>query len=156
MQGHFSFINRRGLLAACTLTAFSICLFSLSLSMTLSGGSGLWLIPLIISVIIFLLCLMILVSVLTAGVDVEAGRVVFADASGVGGKKAQFPLSQLSNLYLADGSGPIEHPEEGSLVGGRVVFVTSDGNEYVYYPVSITARQYKKLHDGLLEMKSRI
>lgn len=155
MQGHFSFINKRGLLAACMLTAFSICLFSLGLAMTLGGGSRLWLIPLIISVIIFLLCLMILVSVLTAGVDVEAGQVVFADASGAGGKQPQFPLSQLSDIHLANADGPIKDPEKDSLLGGRVVFTTEDGNEYVYYPVSITVRQYRKLRDGLLELKSR-
>ncbi len=156
MQGHFSIINKRGMLTACILTCFSILLFSLSLSMKLGGGSKLWLIPLIVSVIIFLLCLMILVSVITAGVDVEAGQVVFADASGVGGKHPQFPLSQLSAIRLANADGPVEDPERDSLLGGRVVFTTEDGKEYVYYPVSITARQYKKLREGLLELKSRI
>ena len=90
MNRHFSVVNKRGLSTIGILTAFSIILFSFSLAKRISSGSMLWTIPVVIAIIIFILTLMFLVGVITAGVDVKKNKVIFADPSGQGGKKVQF------------------------------------------------------------------
>ena len=151
-KGHFSVINKRGLATACIIMAGAILLFSLSLANRLSGGSILWTIPVVAAIIVFLLALMILTSVLTAGIDVEMNQVIFADASGVGGKKPQFQLSDLKDVQLYNAQGVVENPTHADLTGGRIVFLTDSGDQYTYYPVAITARQYRRIHDELLVM----
>ena len=69
MNRHFSVVNKRGLSTIGILTAFSIILFSFSLAKRISSGSMLWTIPVVIAIIIFILTLMFLVGVITAGVD---------------------------------------------------------------------------------------
>ena len=80
------------------LLAASIILFSLSLSKKLAGGSIIWTIPLVVCIIIFILAIIIMTSVLTAGIDVKNGIVIFADATGQGGKQPQFNLGQLDRI----------------------------------------------------------
>lgn len=160
MQGHYSVVNKRGLLTASVLMALGIIVFSLSLAKRLGSGSVIWTIPLVIAIIVFLIALIILVSVLTAGIDIEYGKVIFANASGQGGKQPQFGISELRDIQLHNTDGPIADPKTDSLVGGRIVFFTENEDhekkEYVYYPMSITYRQYQKIHDGMLETAEQV
>ena len=156
MQGHFSVINKRGLITVIVLLLISILLFSASLAKRLGGGSMIWLIPLLCGIILFLLCLMILMAVINAGVDVANGQVVFATPDGNQGKQPRFALSELKEVELRNADGVIEHPETDSLVGGRIVFILESGQEFVYYPITITARQYRKIRDGLFTLKAKI
>ena len=127
MNGHFSVVNKRGLITSGILLAASIILFSLSLSKKLAGGSIIWTIPLVVCIIIFILAIIIITSVLTAGIDVKNGIVIFADATGQGGKQPQFNLGQLDRIELRNADGVIESPETDSLLGARFVFILSDG-----------------------------
>lgn len=151
-QGHFSVINKKGVLMASAIMLVAILIFSISLAKRLSGGAGLWTIPVVVAIIIFLLAMMVMVSVITAGIDIQYGKVSFANADGAGGKRPQFGISELENIELHNSNGKIENPSKDNLAGGRVVFFTRDGKTYTYYPVSITAKQYQNIHDGLLKM----
>ncbi len=155
MNGHFSVVNKRGLITSGILLAASIILFSLSLSKKLAGGSIIWTIPLVVCIIIFILAIIIITSVLTAGIDVKNGIVIFADATGQGGKQPQFNLGQLDRIELRNADGVIENPETDSLLGARFVFILSDGEEKIYYPVSLTAHQYKSVSSGIYELKEK-
>ena len=155
MNGHFSVVNKRGLITSGILLAASIILFSLSLSKKLAGGSIIWTIPLVVCIIIFILAIIIITSVLTAGIDVKNGIVIFADATGQGGKQPQFNLGQLDRIELRNAGGVIESPETDSLLGARFVFIPSDGEEKIYYPVSLTAHQYKSVSSGIYELKEK-
>lgn len=155
MNGHFSVVNKRGLITSGILLAASIILFSLSLSKKLAGGSIIWTIPLVVCIIIFILAIIIITSVLTAGIDVKNGIVIFADATGQGGKQPQFNLGQLDRIDLRNAGGVIESPETDSLLGARFVFILSDGEEKIYYPVSLTAHQYKSVSSGIYELKEK-
>ena len=155
MNGHFSVVNKRGLITSGILLAASIVLFSLSLSRKLSGGSIIWTIPLVVCIIIFILAIIIITSVLTAGIDVKNGIVIFADATGQGGKQPQFSIGQLKRIELRNADGVIENPETDSLLGARFAFILNDGEEKVYYPVSLTAHQYRNVSSGLLKLKKK-
>lgn len=155
MNGHFSVVNRRGLFASGILLALSILIFSLSLAKKLAGGSIIWTIPLICCIIIFIMAIFIMTSVLTAGIDVKNGIVIFADASGQGGKQPQFNLGQLDRIELRNSEGVIENPEKDNMLGARFVFLLDDGSEKTYYPVSLTAHQYKTVSSGILSLKER-
>ncbi|MGN0733128.1 MAG: hypothetical protein ACI4LC_03030 [Emergencia sp.] len=155
MNGHFSVVNKRGLITSGILLAASIILFSLSLSKKLAGGSIIWTIPLVVCIIIFILAIIIMTSVLTAGIDVKNGIVIFADATGQGGKQPQFNLGQLDRIELRNADGVIENPETDSLLGARFVFILSDGEEKIYYPVSLTSHQYKSVSSGIYELKEK-
>ena len=155
MNGHFSVVNKRGLITSGILLAASIILFSLSLSKKLAGGSIIWTIPLVVCIIIFILAIIIITSVLTAGIDVKNGIVIFADATGQGGKQPQFNLGQLDRIELRNADGVIESPETDSLLGARFVFILSDGEEKIYSPVSLTAHQYKSVSSGIYELKEK-
>ena len=155
MNGHFSVVNKRGLITSGILLAASIILFSLSLSKKLAGGSIIWTIPLVVCIIIFIMAIIIMTSVLTAGIDVKNGIVIFADATGQGGKQPQFNLGQLDRIELRNAGGVIESPETDSLLGARFVFILSDGEEKIYYPVSLTAHQYKSVSSGIYELKEK-
>ena len=100
MNGHFSVVNKRGLITSGILLAASIILFSLSLSKKLAVGSIIWTISLVVCIIIFIMAIIIMTSVLTAGIDVKNGIVIFADATGQGGKQPQFNLGQLDRIEL--------------------------------------------------------
>ena len=156
MNKHFYVRNRRGVITSSALLGITIILFSLSLAKKLSGGSFVWTIPLTVSVILFILALILLVSVLTAGIDVNGNMVIFADASGQGGKQPQFSLENLKKIKLHNMNGEIEDPKHDDLMGGRIVFTLEDGTEKIYYPVSITYKQYEKIRDGLIEIKKEI
>lgn len=155
MNAHFSVVNKRGMITSCFIMAIAIVIFSLSLAKKLSGGGILWTLPLICGIIIFLLALMILISVITAGVDVQNGNVIFADATGQGGKQPRFKLSELEDIQLHNQNGEID-PDKDSLIGGRIVFYTTAGDEFTYYPVQITAKQYKSVRKGLFDLKAKI
>ncbi len=152
MNGHFAVVNKRGVITTVVLLIISIILFSLSLAKKLSGGGVMWMIPLTVFIIIFILAIILLVSVLTAGIDVNNSEVIFADATGKGGKQPRFKLSQLRDIELRNADGIIENPETSSLIGGRIIFILKDKSEMVYYPVSLTYKQYEKVRTGLLQM----
>jgi hypothetical protein len=153
MKKNFAVINKRGLLAVLVLLLIAIVLFAISISQVASGASKLWFVPLIIFALGVILNLMIIASILTAGVEVRGGMVIFASADGVGGKKPQFEISKLKKIELCNGDGRIENPETDSLVGGRVVFTLKDGSNFTYYPVTITYRQYSNIKSGILKLK---
>ena len=144
MNAHFSVVNKRGTIAAGVIMLIAIVIFSLGLAKKLSGGGLIWTLPLICGIIIFLMALMILISVITAGVDVQNGNVVFADATGQGGKQPRFKLSELEDIQLHNQDGEID-PDKDSLIGGRIVFFTTSGEQFTYYPVQILQNSTKAL-----------
>lgn len=156
MNGHFSVINKRGMITSAILVAASIILFSLSISKKLSGGSMLWTLPLVFCGIIFIIALIIMLSVLTAGIDVKDGVVIFADATGQGGKQPQFRLLDLDKIELHNADGVINNPETDNLLGARFVFILKDGSSKVYYPVSLTPRQYNNVASGINNLKTKV
>lgn len=152
MNKHFYVVNKRGLTTIGLLTVFSIILFSLSLAKRIASGSMLWTVPVVIAIIIFILTLMLLIGVLTAGVDVKKNKVIFADPSGQGGKKVQFDLGELKKVELHNADGLIANPETANLAGARIIFTLRNGKTCMYYPIQITYKQYKNIEVGLTEM----
>lgn len=151
MNRHFPVVNKRGLLTSCSLLLIAILLFSLSLSKRISSGSIIWLLPVIAAVIVFIFAIMILISVITAGIDVKNGQVVFADATG-GAKTPQFDLKDLKNIELHNADGVIEDPKTANLVGARIVFFPKLGGPKTYYPIQITYKQYESIRMPMMEM----
>lgn len=152
MNKHFYVVNKRGLTTTGLMILFSIILFSLSLTKRISSGSMLWTIPVVIAIIIFILTLMLLVGVITAGVDVKKNKVIFADPSGQGGKKVQFDLGELKSVELHNADGIIANPETSNLAGARIVFTLRSGKTCIYYPIQITCKQYMNIKNGLMQM----
>ena len=155
MNKHFSVVNKRGLTTTAVMIIISILLFSLSLAKRLSSGSILWTIPVVVAIIIFILVLMVLVGVITAGVDVKKNKVIFADPSGQGGKKVQFDLGELKSVELHNADGLITNPETANLAGARIIFTLRNGKTCVYYPIQITYKQFADIKEGLTEMAKR-
>ena len=155
MNGHFSVVNKRGLTTTGIMILFSIILFSLSLAKRISSGSMLWTIPVVIAIIIFILTLMLLVGVITAGVDVKKNKVIFADPSGQGGKKVQFDLGELKSVELHNADGLITNPETANLAGARIIFTLRNGKTCMYYPIQITYKQFDNIKIGLTEMAKK-
>ncbi len=112
----------------------------------------LWTIPLVVCIIIFILAMMFLVGVITAGVDVKKNKVIFADPTGQGGKKVQFDLGELKSVELHNADGLIQNPETANLAGARVIFKLRNGKTCMYYPIQITYKQYQNIKDGLTEL----
>lgn len=152
MNAHFAVINKRGAITAGALVFLSIVLFSVSAAQFFSGGSKFWLVPLIIFVILFILAIMILVSVLTAGVDIRDGVVIMPDLDPSKGKQPKFRIGNLQDIRLRNGEGQDLNPATDSLLGARIVFLLSDGDEEIYYPVGITPAQFEKLKNGMLSL----
>lgn len=151
MNGHFSVINKRGAVVGIVLLLLNIVLFSLSLSKLLGGASKLWLVPVVIFVILFIISVMILVSVLTAGIDVKENVVILPDLDASKGKQPKFELSELQDVQLQNGEGTVLDPYKDSLIGARFVFLLCDGRKEIYYPVSVTCKQYEKIKTGMLK-----
>ncbi len=154
MQGHFSVINKRGLITSCILIFLSILGFAFSLFRLVNGGTKLWIALLALAACCALISLLILRGVATAGVDVLNGQVVFADAGGNGLRAPQFSLADLKDISLCNADGPISSPETASLSGAKVVFTTEEDRQFVYYPVTITYKQFANLKQGLFQLKS--
>lgn len=95
---------------------------------------------------------MVMIGVITAGIDVKKGKVVFADPSGEGGKKVQFDLGDLKKVELHNADGIIQNPETDSLAGARIVFTVKNGKTCTYYPIQITNKQFQRIKVGLTEM----
>lgn len=151
LNGHFSMINKRGAIAASVFVAANIVLLSISLAFKLNGGR-IWLIPIIVFAVTFLFSIMILMSVLRAGIDIKADMVILPDLDPSKGKQPKFRIGRLMDIQLQNGEGIVLDPEKDSLLGGRVVFFLDDDTTETYYPISITASQYRKIHDGMLKM----
>ena len=156
MQGHFSVINKRGLITSCIFIFISILGFAFSLFRLVSGGTKLWIVLLAFAACCALISLLILRGVATAGVDVLNGQVVFADAGGSGLREPQFSLADLESIQLYNSDGLIENPEKASLTGAKVVFTAKESRQFVYYPVTITYKQFRNLKQGLFQLKSRL
>lgn len=153
MNAHFPVVNTRGALAASLFTLINIILFSISLAMRLGGGSRWWLIPLVIFAVFFLISIMVLISVLRAGIDVKDGTVIMPDLDPSKGKQPKFKIEALTKIQLRNSDGKILDPEKDNLIGARFVFTLEDGREEVYYPVAVTSKQFKKVSSGLSELK---
>lgn len=151
MNKHFSMINRRGAVAASVFVAANIILLSISLAFRLNG-SRLWLISIIFFAVTFLFSIMILMSVLRAGIDIKDNMVIMPDLDPSKGKQPKFRIDRLSDIQLQNQDASVLNPEKDSLLGGRVVFFLDDDTTETYYPISITASQYKNIHDGMLKM----
>ena len=153
MNGHFSVVNKRGLTAAGVFLAITIALFSISLIMRIQSGSRLWLIPIIFAAVLFLFAMRMIMTISSSGIDVQDGRVVLPDLENPAkGKQPRFNIADLKGIELINGEGKALDPEKDNLLGGRVVFSVTGGKEEIYYPIAITARQYKDIHDGMLAM----
>lgn len=151
MNGHFSVINNKGAIVGSTLLLVNILLFSLCLAKMLGSSSKLWLIPLVIFIILFIISVMILVSILTAGIDIKDGTVILPDLDPSKGKQPKFHLKDLEDVRLCDGNGKVLDPRADDLVGARFTFLLKDGRTEVYYPVAVTAKQFEKIRTGMLE-----
>ncbi len=151
MNKHFSVVSTKSAVFCSGLTAFNIILFSICLVLVLTGGSKLWIIPVVIFVILTMICIMILMSVLIAGVDIKDDMVILPDEDPKNGKVPKFNIHELKSIELHNSDGPIS-PEDDSLTGARVVFILSNGKHEQYYPVGITMNQYYKLKDGMMAL----
>ena len=149
MNAHFSVINKKGTVVAALLTLAGVVLFSLCLAELLGGGSKLWLLPFIAAAVFFIICIMVLVSVLTAGIDIRDGVVILPDLDPSKGKQPKFQISELESVTLQDGGGNTLNADRDNLSGARIAFHLKDGQTEIYYPVSITPKQFRRIKDGL-------
>lgn len=153
MNGHFSVINKRGLTVAGIFMGITIAAFLISLFMRIQSGSRLWLIPIIFAAVLFLFAIRMILNISSEGVDVKDGMVVLPDSEDpTKGKQPKFNIADLTGIELRNGEGKALDPEKDNLLGGRVVFSVTGGKEEIYYPISITAKQYRDIHDGMLAM----
>lgn len=139
------------MIAASVLLLINITLFSVSLAKIIGGGSRLWLIPVIIFIVLFIISVMILVSVMTAGIDIKDGTVILPDLDPSKGKQPKFNIKALRDVQLRNGEGRVLDPGKDNLVGARIAFLLDDNSVELYYPVSITPRQFEKIRTGMLE-----
>lgn len=153
MNGHFSVINKRGLTVAGIFMGITIAGFLISLFMRIQSGSRLWLIPIIFAAVLFLFAIRMILNISSEGVDVKDSMVILPDLENPAkGKAPRFNIADLKGIELRNGEGKSLDPEKDNLLGGRVVFSVTGGKEEIYYPIAITARQYKDIHDGMLAM----
>lgn len=153
MNRHFPVVNIRGLIAAVCFTLLNIVLFSVSISMMLGGSSRLWLIPIIIFAVFFLISIMVLVSVLRSGIDVKDGTVIMPDLDPSKGKHPKFQIDELTEIHLENVDKKILDPYQDNLVGARFVFTLQDGRQEIYYPVAVTPKQFEKVKTGMFNLK---
>ena len=107
-------INKRGAIAASVFVAANIVLLSISLAFKLNGGR-IWLIPIIVFAVTFLFSIMILMSVLRAGIDIKADMVILPDLDPSKGKQPKFRIGRLLDIQLQHGEGTVLDPEKDSL-----------------------------------------
>lgn len=151
MNKHFSVINKRGMIVATLLLLLNITFFSISIAKVMGGGSKLWFIPVIIFIVLFIISVMILVSVVTAGIDIKDDTVILPDLDPSKGKQPKFNIKALRDVQLRNGEGQVLNPDKDNLVGARIAFLLDDSSVELYYPVSITSRQFEKIKTGMLE-----
>lgn len=156
MNKHFPVINKKATLFLCALVFVNIIISAICVSFVLTGGNKLFIIPLIVFVIFFFISIMILVSVLTAGIDVKNNQVIMADIENTSkGKQPQFNIKDLKNVCLigcAEPTGLSNH----KLVGAKIDFELKDGTHKQYYPIELTVNQYQNIKEGMLNMSSTI
>ncbi|MGN0734275.1 MAG: hypothetical protein ACI4LP_00495 [Anaerovoracaceae bacterium] len=153
MNGHFSVINKRGLTVAGVFMGITIAAFLISLFMRIQSGSRLWLIPIIFAAVLFLFAIRMILNISSEGIDVKDGMVILPDLENPArGKQPKFSIADLKGVELRNGEGKTLDPENDNLLGGRVVFSVTGGKEEIYYPIAITAKQYRDIHDGMLAM----
>ena len=150
MNKHFHIIYRKSMIACLILFAAAIGIFSYSLSSLMAGGTKFWIIGLVVAGILFFIDLLSISSNLSAGIDVKDNIVIFPDIDISKGKIPQFNLKDLKDVILRDGEGKELDPQKDSLYGARFAFVLKDGQEKLYYPVAITAKQFETVKNGLL------
>lgn len=153
MNRHFSIIYRKSVISGAILLLVSIVLFSVPISFLLTGGSKLWLIAIIIAVGLFLIGIVSMGSILSAGIDVKDNMVIFPGMDLAKGKSPQFSLGNLQDILLRNGDGKELDPYKDDLFGARFVFILKDGSEKIYYPVALTAKQFEKVKNGMLGEK---
>ena len=127
-----------------------ILLLSASFSMLFTGGSKLWLISIIVLASFFILSLMTLFSIMKSGIDIKHDMVIFPDIDPHKGKHEHFNIQDLSDIILRNSEDKNINPYEDSLYSARFVFILKDGSEAIYYPVSITLKQYEKVKSEML------
>lgn len=151
MNKHFSIINKRGAITGSILVFLSIVLFAVFFAPVLSGGSKLWLIGVLFALICFFFSMMILISVINAGIDIKNGIVIFPDLDPAKGKQPQFHINDLKDIELRDGEGKTVDPYTDNLVGARFAFILKDDTVKIYYPIAVTTAQFEKVKCGMTE-----
>lgn len=150
MNKHFSIINKRGAITGSILVFISIVLFAVFLAPVLTGGSKLWLVGVLFAIICFFFSMMILISVINAGIDVKNGIVIFPDLDPAKGKQPQFHIDDLKDIELRNGEGKQLDPYTDSLIGARFAFILNDDTVKIYYPIAITPTQFEKVKSGMI------
>ena len=156
MNGHFSVINKKGMAITFVIMAVNAGISGMSLAMIISGGSKLWLLPIIFFVTFFLIATLIMIQIVNAGIDIKRGIVIMPDIDPKKGKCPQFNLQQLSEIYLADKDGNHVNPDTASLSGARVTFKLEDGSIKQYYPIAITKKQFKSIEKGMMTLLNEL
>lgn len=155
MNAHFSVINKRGATVAGAMLLINIVAFALSLAKVLGDSSKLWLIPVFTFIILFIISMMIMVSILTAGIDIKDGMVIMPDLDASKGKQPKFKIGRLQDVQLHNGEGEQLNPYTDNLVGARFAFLLDDDTVEIYYPVAITAKQFEKIKEGMLALTDK-
>lgn len=155
MNKHFAVINKKATILSAIFIFINIVAFTFSFYKISSGGSKLWIIPAVIFIGLFIIGIMIITSVLTAGIDVKADMVILPDQDPRNGKVPKFNIEQLSSIELCNENGPIDFDRD-SLSGARIIFHLSNDETEQYYPVYITKKQYESIKNGMMELRERM
>lgn len=154
MNRHFSIINRRSVIFVTALMLLLIALLGVSLSFALKD-SKLWYAGVVIFGGLLLFFILIVRSVLDAGIDVIRGTVILPDIEHPEkGKVPSFHVSDLDDVCLCTLGGERLDPDKDKLAGAKVVFSLRNGETREYFPLSITRRQFDRLRRGMLLMAS--
>lgn len=152
MKKHFFIIHKKSAIFACLLTVLSIIVFSSSLVKFLTDKTLFLFLPVIVFAVGFVIGIIILISVLTAGIYVKDGMVLLPYSTTAKGKQPKFNISELAKVDLCDRDGRVLNPYCTDLRGAYIVFVLKDGSFEKYRPASITSQQFKKIQKGMMEM----
>ena len=154
MNKHFSIVNRRSVIYVTIGMLLLIALLGVCLSFALKG-SKLWYAGVVIFGGLLLFFILIVRSVLDAGIDVIRGTVILPDIEHPEkGKVPSFHVSDLDDVCLCTLGGERLDPDKDKLAGAKVVFSLRNGETREYFPLSITRRQFDRLRRGMLLMAS--
>ncbi|MDD4377875.1 MAG: hypothetical protein PHH48_07055 [Eubacteriales bacterium] len=150
MNKHFPVINKKGVILTSIFTLIIIVAGSFSIVKVFTGSSMLWILPSIVFIALFIISIMMLISILTAGIDINDNIVTMPDLDPSKGKQPKFDISQLKSIELRNGNGEIINEDIDSMYGARIVFILDNNSEEIYYPVYLTPKQYKKIKEGMI------
>lgn len=152
MKKKYPMINIRGVIYLLIAALVLVAATDYFLVKMMTGGSKLWILPMIVSMGCLFMSIMGIISVTSVGIDVKDGKVWLPDTIAPKNCVPAFELADLEEIHLEDSERETVPNSAATYAGCRVIFTLKNGKRHEYYPMMLGKRQYLRLYNGLTAM----